>query len=41
MTSTTTGLCVFACVFGAAAAAMRVRNVLPKHHLSLVTIPGQ
>ena len=37
MTSTTTGLCVFACVFGAAAAAMLVRNALPKHHLSADT----
>jgi hypothetical protein len=37
MTSTTTGLCVFACVFGAAAAAMLVRNALPKHHLSAET----
>jgi hypothetical protein len=34
MTSTATGLCVFACVFGAAVAAMLVRNALPKHHLS-------
>ncbi|MCX6916572.1 MAG: DUF4239 domain-containing protein [Verrucomicrobia bacterium] len=34
MTSTTTGLCVFACVFGAAASAMVVRNALPKHHLN-------
>jgi len=37
MTSTTTGLCVFACVFGAAAAAMVVRNALPQHHLSAET----
>ena len=37
MTSTTTGLCVFACVFGAAASAMLVRNALPKHHLSADT----
>jgi hypothetical protein len=37
MTSTTTGLCVFACVFGAAASAMVVRNALPKHHLSADT----
>jgi hypothetical protein len=37
MTSTTTGLCVFACVFGAAAAAMLVQNALPKHHLSADT----
>jgi hypothetical protein len=37
MTSTTTGLCVFACVFGAAALAMLVRNALPKHHLSAET----
>ena len=37
MTSTTTGLCVFACVFGAAVAAMLVRNALPKHHLSADT----
>ena len=34
MTSTTTGLCAFACVFGAAATAMLVRNALPKHHLN-------
>lgn len=34
MTSTTTGLCVFVCVFGAAASAMLVRNALPKHHLN-------
>ena len=37
MTSTTTGLCVFACGFGAAATAMRVRSALPKHHLSAET----
>jgi hypothetical protein len=37
MTPTTTGLCVFACVFGAAASAMLVRNVLPKHHLNAET----
>ena len=37
MTSTNTGLCVFTCVFGAAAAAMLVRNALPKHHLSADT----
>ena len=37
MTSTTTGLCVFACVFGSAAVAMLVRNALPKHHLSADT----
>jgi len=37
MTSTTTGLCVFACVFGAAALAMLVRNALPQHHLSADT----
>ena len=37
MTSTATGLCVFACVFGAAASAMLVRNALPKHHLSADT----
>jgi len=37
MTSTTTGLCVFACVFGASAAAMLIRNALPKHHLSADT----
>jgi hypothetical protein len=37
MTSTTTGLCVFACVFGASAAAMLIRNALPKHHLSAET----
>jgi len=37
MTSTTIGLCVFACVFGAAASAMLVRNALPKHHLSADT----
>jgi hypothetical protein len=37
MTSTTTGLSIFACVFGAAASAMLVRNVLPKHHLNADT----
>ena len=37
MTSTTIGLCVFACVFGAAASAMLVRNSLPKHHLNADT----
>ena len=37
MTSTTTGLCVFACVFGAAASAMLVRNALPHHHRSADT----
>jgi hypothetical protein len=37
MTSTTTALCVFVCVFGAAASAMLVRNALPKHHLSADT----
>jgi hypothetical protein len=37
MTSTSTGLCVFGCVFGAAAVAMLVRNALPKHHLSADT----
>ena len=37
MTSTTTGLCVFTCVFGAAASAMLIRNALPKHHLSADT----
>jgi hypothetical protein len=37
MTSTTTGLCVFGCVFSAAASAMLVRNALPKHHLSADT----
>ena len=37
MTSTTTGLCVFACVFGASAVAMLVRNALPEHHLSADT----
>jgi hypothetical protein len=37
MTSTTTGLCVFTCVFGAAAAAMLLQNALPKHHLSADT----
>ncbi len=37
MTSTTTGLCVFACVFGAAVLAMLIRNALPKHHLSVDT----
>jgi hypothetical protein len=37
MTSTTIGLCIFACVFGASAAAMLIRNALPKHHLSADT----
>jgi hypothetical protein len=37
MTSTTTGLCIFACVFGASVAAMLIRNALPKHHLSADT----
>ena len=37
MTSTTTALCVFACVFGAAALALLVRNALPQHHLSAET----
>ena len=37
MTSTATGLCVFACVFGAAVSAMLIRNALPKHHLSADT----
>ena len=37
MTSTTTGLCVFACVFGAAASALLARNALPEHHLSADT----
>jgi hypothetical protein len=37
MTSTSTGLCVFACVFGAAVSAMLIRNALPKHHLSADT----
>ena len=34
MTSTTTGLCVFACAFGASVAAMLVRSALPEHHLN-------
>jgi hypothetical protein len=37
MTSTTTGLCVFAAVFGAATLAMLGRKLLPQHHLSTET----
>ena len=34
MSSLTTGSVVFACVFGAALLGMRLRTVLPEHHLS-------
>jgi hypothetical protein len=37
MSPITLGAIVFACVFGAAASAMLVRNALPKHHLSADT----